>query len=347
MPENVVPIASARSKRRGAPSTSRQTSAPRNASAAATPKSTPLPSLLDSWKIYLEDAGKSPNTIRLYLRSGKYFCNFLDANGFPLGVEEIETEPHRKFLAAETERTCANSARQHWRNLKVMWNWLIREGERHGGNPMDGVGAPDVKEKAKQYLTGEQIAALLKTCTSTSFIDRRDTAIIRIFADAGPRVSGIAGIRYTPDEPKTNDVFLTQRKLRIVLKGGDELMIPLGRKSALALDRYLRVRAKHRLAHMPGLWLSASNRAAEHMTASGIRKMVERRALQAGIDVHLHPHIFRATWGHMYLDGGGDVYGMMAIAGWKSFKTARGYVEGLAQERALKAHEHLSPGDRI
>ena len=44
------------------------------------------------------------------------------------------------------------------------------------------------------------------------FLDRRDTAIMRIFIDTGIRVSGLAGLRYDPDEEDKNDVFLTQRR---------------------------------------------------------------------------------------------------------------------------------------
>jgi hypothetical protein len=36
----------------------------------------------------------------------------------------------RAFLAAETERTSAVSAHQHYRNLRVLFRWLAREGER-------------------------------------------------------------------------------------------------------------------------------------------------------------------------------------------------------------------------
>ena len=35
-------------------------------------------------------------------------------------------------------------------------------------------------------------------------------------------------------------MFLTQRRLRIRLKGGDETWVPIGKKAAAALDKYIR-----------------------------------------------------------------------------------------------------------
>ena len=72
-------------------------------------------------------------------------------------------------------------------------------------------------------------------------------------------------------------MFLTQRRLRIRLKGGDETWVPIGKKAAAALDRYIRVRARHDQASSPWLWLGVQGHNTAHMTDSGIRDMVGRR----------------------------------------------------------------------
>jgi hypothetical protein len=51
---------------------------------------------------------------------------------------------------------------------------------------------------------------------------------------------------------RKDDVQLARRTILIVLKGGDEHLIPVGRKAAAALDRYLRARAKSRYAASRG-----------------------------------------------------------------------------------------------
>ncbi len=75
-------------------------------------------------------------------------------------------------------------------------------------------------KKAKAFVTDEELARLLKTCSGATFANRRDIAIMRIFIDTGLPVSGLAGLRYDPDDESANDVFLAQRRLRIRLNGG-------------------------------------------------------------------------------------------------------------------------------
>ena len=186
----------------------------------------------------------------------------------------VDASHIRAFLLAEEQRTSAASAAVHFRNIRVFFGWLASEGERENPNPMDRVEAPKVTKKAKAFFTEEELARLLKTCSDTTFVDRRDTAIMRVFIDTGLRVSGLAGLRYDPDDESANDVFLGQRRLRIRLKGGDETWVPIGKRSAAALDKYIRARARHSQTSSPWLWLGVQGHNTARMTDSGIRDMV-------------------------------------------------------------------------
>jgi hypothetical protein len=55
-----------------------------------------------------------------------------------------------------------------------------------------------------------------------------------------------------------------------------------GHKASLALDRYLRLRAKQSYAHLDWLWLAEKNKG--HITANGIYQMIQRGGRLAGID---------------------------------------------------------------
>jgi site-specific recombinase XerD len=264
----------------------------------------------------------------------------------PADVEGVDTQHLRAFLLSEEKRTSAVSAAVHYRNLRVFFGWLASEDERAAPNPMARVDRPKVTKKAKPFFDDDELTRLLKTCQGPTFEDRRDTALLRILMDTGMRVSGLAGLRYDPEEDSANDVFLPQRRLRIRLKGGDEIWVPIGRKAAAAIDRYVRIRARHSHAASPWLWLGTTGRGVGHMTDSGIRAMVKRRGEKAGIQ-NVNPHRFRRSFADKWLEGGGSVDDLMHITGWKTYDMVREYTEARGAARAHQAHARLSPGDRI
>jgi site-specific recombinase XerD len=306
----------------------------------------PLTAFVTSWQLALEAAAKSQRTVRSYTDSVKALYAFLVDQRMPADVEGVDAEHLRAFLLAEERRTSAVSAAVHFRNLRVFFGWLAGEEERSNPNPMDRIEGPKVNKKAKTFFSDDELARLLKTCQGSSFADRRDTAIIRVLIDTGLRVSELANLRYDRDNESHNDVFLAQRKLRIRLKGGDETWVPIGKKASAALDRYIRVRARHAQASSAWLWLGVQGHNTAHMTDSGIRDMVGRRGEQAGIQ-NVHPHRFRRSFADKWLEAGGSTDDLMHITGWKTYDMVREYTEARGIARAHQAHARLSPGDRI
>ena len=100
---------------------------------------------------------------------------------------------------------------------------------------------------------------------------------------------------------------------RVIGKGRPERALPFGRKTAVALDRYLRIRSRHAHAASPWLWLGQKG----PLTATGLAQMLWRRGRQAGIE-GLHAHQLRHTFAHAWLARGGLETDLMRIAGWRS-----------------------------
>jgi site-specific recombinase XerD len=82
--------------------------------------------------------------------------------------------------------------------------------------------------------------------------------------------------------------------MAIVLgKGSKVRRVYFGARTARALDRYLRLRDRHRWAHLDALFLTQRGA----LSPDGARDRIRIRGEMAGIDA-LHPHRFRHTIAH-------------------------------------------------
>ncbi|GII03705.1 tyrosine-type recombinase/integrase [Planobispora takensis] len=324
--------------------------------------------LIPSWRLALDSEQKSPGTIESYLHSARLLIEYLAHHDMPQEIDGIEAGHLRAFFASRLNgcwldekrtRPCpcgaltprsAGDTHKHFRNLRVLFNWLVAEGERQGPSPMASLSPPKVVVQPVEPLSEHELKLMLKTCAGTAFADRRDTAIIRILLDNGMRGSGLAGLRYHPEDPELSDVLLAQHVLRIRLKGGRTHMAPIGRKTAAAVDRYIRARARHKHADSPWLWLPERGITAaggeRRLTTTGILQMLKRRAREAGI-TDVYTHRFRHTMAASFLDAGGDPLDLMRVGGWNSLEMVRRYSAATAERRARDAHARLSPSDRI
>jgi integrase/recombinase XerC len=127
---------------------------------------------------------------------------------------------------------------------------------------------PIVPEQPVPIFPADSPRRLLAACAGRGFEARRDTAIIML--------------------------------LLVLGKGRRERALPFGHKAGEALEHYLRVRARHKHADLPWLWIGLKGR----LTAHGLAMMLRRRGRQAGLP-GLHPHQFRHTFAHQWLAEGG------------------------------------------
>src|SRR5215472_16989143 len=161
-----------------------------------------LSALLPSWELDLTAARKSPKTIRSYLDSARALSRYLTEHGMTNDVESTGPQEIRAFLASEIRRTSAASAQVHYRNLRVYFGWLVRDGERRAPNPLEAVDKPKAEVRVRPFLSDADLAALLKACDGQDFESRRDSAIIRIFLDCGVRVTGLANLRWHDEDER-------------------------------------------------------------------------------------------------------------------------------------------------
>lgn len=295
-----------------------------------------LDDLLESWLLSLRAQRKAKNTVDSYAIGVRQFLAYCDLAGRPRQLDL----PTLDGFTVELLDGGAEAATARARHMAVRYfsAWLaspeIGELERDG---LLGAKPPKLDEKVVVPLSPGEIDALIAACRGKvkRFIDRRDEAIVRVMLETGARRSEATDMLLSETDVRGGTAVIRRGK------GGKGRIVPFSPQTAVALDRYLRERRKHRFADSDRLWLGGGN---QNFTYMGLWRALKRRATKAGI-VHFHPHRMRHTMATRWMEAGGSQDGLMAVAGWSTPAMLHRYVRATQTTRAIAEARRLNLGD--
>ncbi len=157
----------------------------------------------------------------------------------------------------------------------------------------------DVRDR--EYLTPDEVAALMKAARSTGRHRHRDSTLIMLAFRHGLRVSELTSLRWSAVDLKQGSLHVTR------LKGSIDAVHPLRGPEIRALRRLQR-------DYDPNPYVFTTERKGP-LTASNVRKMVARAGIKADLGFPVHPHQLRHACGYYLANRGIDTRSIQAYLG--------------------------------
>ena len=270
---------------------------------------------------YLRDQRHvSPETLRAYESDLAQFGSFLaneHVGGPPPGAEGIDTLAVRGFVAHLHRAGLRKSSIA--RKLSAVRSFLrhaVREG-RIETNPGTSVPTPRLPKLLPKNLTVDEVFTLLDAIDGDDPVSRRDRAILEFLYATGLRVGELASL-------DLDDVDVAGGMVRVLGKGRKERIVPFGGQAQKALRRWLEASApgRARSADPGALFL---NLRGGRLTDRSVRRILDRRLLEAALAARVSPHALRHSFATHMLGAGADLRAIQELLGHASLSTTQRY----------------------
>lgn len=291
----------------------------------------------------------SPHTLRSYAADLRQFFAFVireyyaadDAAAAALGpadvpLAELDRWKIRAYLAHLKERGASNATvARKLACLRTYFAFCCREGAL-AHNPAADIATPKQRRPLPDFLSEQEIGALLGAPDPDGPLGCRDRALLETLYSTGMRAGECAGLRLAT-------LDLLSGHARVMGKGRKERLTMLGPYATAALRAYLPVR--ERLIRAGGLrdhGVLFVSRTGRPLGPRDIQRVVKRYVHVIGVTRDVHPHTLRHSFATHMLDRGADLRYVQELLGHASLSTTQIYTH-VTMERLQAVYEAAHP----
>lgn len=179
---------------------------------------------------------------------------------------------------------------------------------------------PKGYSERKDPLTPDEYVLILKEISAKTALGIRDNMIIRLLYDTGARVGELIQLE---DIIRPGDLSITIH----TEKTADARILSWSKDTAVFINAWLKKKGSR--PFLP--------------STRQIDRIVKRYSEAAGIDKHVHPHLFRHSKAHLILDNGGTVRDVQDILGHRSPISSFMYLRWNEEKRLERHRRFLTP----
>ena len=274
--------------------------------------------------------GYTTDTIRRYQSNLKLFCKQTKIEN----LEEVTPERVRSFFfeGRSHRHWTASTFITYRKTLQVFFRWCMKQ-HYLSANPIDEIEKPRLEKRIPEKLTREEAERLLELIDNypwgSSFLRRRNHALFATLVFAGLRKGELLNLKFTDVDLANSTLYVRQGK------GRKDRMVPMCRRLADSLERYLAERQRTRKT-CPEFFASLTMNTG--FTASGFKHLLE--VVVQGFGRRFGAHKLRHTFATLMLEGGCDIFSLSQMMGHSDIKTTTIYLTASAQHLRAQIGKH-------
>ena len=290
------------------------------------------------------ERGQAENTQKTYFALLGRFVSWAGAHGLT-DWKSVQLSHLTAFLQHERERQLSNQPLESARRLssesvyleiaalRAFYRWA--ENERLlPVNVAEHLSLPRRWKRLPKSLTDEEIAKLLAPVIPETPASLCDQAVLELAYASGLRISELRSLRL-------EQLQLEAGFLSVIGKGNKERVVPLGRKAAEAIRRYLDAGRPTLVTRKTPANVFITKRGTPFARPT-LWKRIKDRVKHAGVARNVTPHMLRHSFATHLLEHGADLRVIQELLGHANISTTEIYTH-VTGNRLRDIHRRFHP----
>ena len=271
------------------------------------------------------EKGNSDNTIKSYNIDLKNFFDYLEKN-----IKEVNTEDIYEYIEYLKGKYVYNTVIRKVSCIKSLFKFCYME-KLIDKDPSNKIKNLNKEKRLPEILTLEEIKKIINSFDHTPE-NRRNQMICKMLIATGARISEILNLEIKNVE-NTDFEFV-----KVFGKGSKYRYIPIYPELENELKEYINVYRSQLKSSLGSFLLFPGIR------RENFWKVLNKHALNVGIEKKIHPHLFRHSTATLLLENGADIRMVQEILGHASIKTTEIYTH-VEKSKLKKIYESVKIGE--
>lgn len=277
------------------------------------------------WYVWLLQA--SPHAPLVWLeRGGRTALQQVTTNDLRAYIVWLRAQPNTRSGALQSPETIAG----YIRALHRFFSWCAVEYTLP--DPMARIAYPKTTEQRPKGIDLHDMAAMFEAA-GTGPLGARNRALLAFLIDTGCRAAGLCGLQ-------VGQMDSERQRALVVEKGDKARMVVWTARTGELLQAWDAYRA-------PTGSFFYNIRTERPLTVAGLRIILHKIAVRAGVTSRVNPHAFRHAFAREYILNGGDLATLSRLLGHRQVSTTVGYYAIFTNEEIAQRHALFSPMSKL